>query len=332
MSDDPVLAVDGLEISIATDDGLARVLDHVDLRIPRGRIVGVVGESGCGKSTLVRAILGILPRAARVERGRILLGGEDLLCLSQRELTRRIRGKEISFVPQDPYLALNPVFTVGTQLLEIMRWHAGAGGNGDAGRRGHRARLVDLLRAVQIPDPEVALERYPHQFSGGQRQRLLIAGALACRPRLVIADEPTSALDVTTQLQILRLLRDLATRFGVSMLFVTHDFGVVAQLCDEVMVMYAGQSVEAGRTAEILDRPRHPYTQMLIACHPDRARDLTGIPGTVASPLLPPPGCRFHPRCPSARAVCSAARPGAVVEAGGHEVSCVLYPSPGSRG
>jgi len=324
VSDDPVLAVDGLEISIATDDGLARVLDHVDLRIPRGRIVGVVGESGCGKSTLVRAILGILPRAARVERGRILLGGEDLLRLSQRELTRRIRGKEISFVPQDPYLALNPVFTVGTQLLEIMRWHAG---NGDAGRRAHRARLVELLRAVQIPDPEVALERYPHQFSGGQRQRLLIAGALACRPRLVIADEPTSALDVTTQLQILRLLRDLATRFGVSMLFVTHDFGVVAQLCDEVMVMYAGQSVEAGRTAEILDRPRHPYTQLLIACHPDRARDLTGIPGTVASPLAPPPGCRFHPRCPSARAVCATARP-RVVEAAGHEVSCVLYHGP----
>ena len=323
VSDDPVLAVDGLKISIATDDGPARVLDHVDLRIPRGRIVGVVGESGCGKSTLVRAILGILPRAARVVRGRILLGREDLLRLSQRELTRRIRGKEISFVPQDPYLALNPVFTVGTQLLEIMRWHAG---NGDAGRRAHRARLVELLRAVQIPDPEVALERYPHQFSGGQRQRLLIAGALACRPRLVIADEPTSALDVTTQLQILRLLRDLATRFGVSMLFVTHDFGVVAQLCDEVMVMYAGQSVEAGRTAEILDRPRHPYTQMLIACHPDRARDLTGIPGTVASPLAPPPGCRFHPRCPSARAVCAAARPSAVVEAAGHEVSCVLYP------
>ncbi len=304
MSDELVLAVDGLEISIATDDGLARVLDHVDLRIPRGRIVGVVGESGCGKSTLVRAILGILPRAARVVRGRILLGGEDLLRLSQRELTRRIRGKEISFVPQDPYLALNPVFTVGTQLLEIMRWHAG---NGDAGRRAHRARLVELLRAVQIPDPEVALERYPHQFSGGQRQRLLIAGALACRPRLVIADEPTSALDVTTQLQILRLLRDLATRFGVSMLFVTHDFGVVAQLCDEVMVM-------------------------LIACHPDRARDLAGIPGTVASPLAPPPGCRFHPRCPSARAVCSAARPGAVVEAAGHEVRCVLYLGPGSRG
>jgi len=328
VTDDLVLAVDGLQISIATDDGVARVLDHVDLRIPRGRIVGVVGESGCGKSTLVRAILGILPQAARLDRGRILLAGEDLLRLSQRELTRRIRGKEISFVPQDPYLALNPVFTVGTQLLEIMRWHAGAGDDGDRGRRAHRARLVELLRAVQIPDPETVLDRYPHQFSGGQRQRLLIAGALACRPRLVIADEPTSALDVTTQLQILRLLRDLATRFGVSMLFVTHDFGVVAQLCDEVMVMYAGQSVEAGRTVEILDRPRHPYTQLLIACHPDRARDLTGIPGMVASPLAPPPGCRFHPRCPSVRALCAAARPATVVETTGHEVSCVLYHGP----
>jgi oligopeptide/dipeptide ABC transporter ATP-binding protein len=331
MTTELVLAVEALRVSIATDDGLARVLDHVDLRIPRGRIVGVVGESGCGKSTLVRAVLGILPVAARVEQGRILFGGEDLLGLAQNELTRRIRGKEISFVPQDPFLALNPVFTVGTQLLEIMRWHAPSDGNGDRGRQHHRARLVELLRAVQIPDPDAALERYPHQFSGGQRQRLLIAGALACRPRLVIADEPTSALDVTTQLQILRLLRDLANRFGVSMLFVTHDFGVVAQLCDEVMVMYAGQSVEAGRTAEIIDRPRHPYTQMLIACHPDRVQDLTGIPGTVASPLAPPPGCRFHPRCPSARPGCSTGRPAVVVDATGHTVNCVLYHGPASR-
>jgi peptide/nickel transport system ATP-binding protein len=326
MTDDIILNVDGLRVSIATDDGPAQVLDHVDLRIPRGRIVGVVGESGCGKSTLVRAVLGILPRMARIERGRIMLGGEDLLRLSQSEMTRRIRGKEISFIPQDPFLALNPVFTAGTQLLEIMRWHTPrAGGAGDGRRRRHRARLVELLRAVQIPDPEAALERYPHQFSGGQRQRLLIAGALACQPRLIIADEPTSALDVTTQLQILRLLRELASRFEVSMLFVTHDFGVVAQLCDEVLVMYAGQSVEAGRTEEIIDRPRHPYTRMLIACHPDRSRDLTGIPGTVPSPLAPPPGCRFHPRCPSARSDCSTVRPAAVVDATGHTVSCVLH-------
>jgi ABC-type dipeptide/oligopeptide/nickel transport system ATPase component len=251
--DDRVLTVEGLRVTIPTDDGTAHILDHVDLAIPRGRIVGVVGESGCGKSTLARAVLGILPRDARVESGRILLDGEDLLALDQRALTGRIRGKEIGFIPQDPYLALNPTFRVGTQLLEILRWHGGPGG-----RAAHRARLLELLRAVQIPDPEIALDRYPHQFSGGQRQRLLIAGALACRPKLVIADEPTTALDVTTQLQILRLLRDLATDFGVSMLFVTHDFGVVAQLCDEVMVMYAGQSVEAGTTADIIERPRHP--------------------------------------------------------------------------
>ena len=330
---DLLLSVEGLRVSIPTDDGSAEVLDHVDVSIPRGGIVGVVGESGCGKSTLVRAVLGILPKAARVTAGRVVYDGEDLFHMSQRELTSRIRGKEIAFIPQDPYLALNPLFTVGTQLLEIMRWHGRDGANGGGGRRAHRARLVDLLRAVQIPDPEAALERYPHQFSGGQRQRLLIAGALLPRPRLVIADEPTSALDVTTQLQILRLLRDLTTQFGVSMLFVTHDFGVVAQLCTEVTVMYAGQSVEAGRTEEIIDRPRHPYTQMLIACHPDRARDPAGIPGAVPSPLTPPPGCRFHPQCPSATMVCAAARPAAVVDAHGHSVNCVLHhPAASSRG
>jgi peptide/nickel transport system ATP-binding protein len=326
---EPLLRIEELTVSIPTDQGIARILDHADLVIPRGRIVGVVGESGCGKSTLARAILGILPRTARVDAGRIRFAGEDLLRLDQRELTRRVRGKEISFIPQDPYLALNPVFRVGTQLLEIMRWHARADGDGGAtgraARRAHRERLVELLRAVQIPDPEPALDRYPHQFSGGQRQRLLIAGALACRPRLVVADEPTTALDVTTQLQILKLLRQLVSEAGVSMLFVTHDFGVVAQLCDEVTVMYAGQTVETGLTAEIVERPRHPYTQMLIACHPDRSRDLAGIPGTVPSPLAPPPGCRFHPRCPSARPACREARPAAVVEPSGHAVRCVLY-------
>jgi oligopeptide/dipeptide ABC transporter ATP-binding protein len=315
--------VEGLRVSIPTDDGLAEVLDHVDLAIPRGGIAGVVGESGCGKSTLVRAVLGILPPAARVTGGRILYDGRDLLAMSQRDLTRTIRGTQIAFIPQDPYLALNPLFTVGTQLLEIMRWYARDGAGGD--RRAHRARLVELLRAVQIPDPEAALDRYPHQFSGGQRQRLLIAGALLPRPRLVVADEPTSALDVTTQRQILRLLRDLTVQFGLSMLFVTHDFGVVAQLCDEVTVMYAGQSVEAGRTEEVLERPRHPYTQMLIACHPDRSRDLAGIPGAVPSPVAPPGGCRFHPRCPSAMEACAAARPETVVDDTGHAVNCLLH-------
>jgi|AMFO01.1.fsa_nt_gi oligopeptide/dipeptide ABC transporter, ATP-binding protein, C-terminal domain len=339
---DRILEVCDLKISFRTDEGLASVLDHVELRVPRGHIVGVVGESGCGKSTLLRAILGILPVTATVERGEIIFDGEDLLSLDHRTMSRRIRGKAIGFIPQDPFLALNPVFRIGTQLFEIMRWHASAEGGEDSAetadglsisrrlltrsvRKSHRQRLLEVLRAVQIPDPETALERYPHQFSGGQRQRLLIAAALACRPRMLLADEPTTALDVTTQLQILKLLKRLVNEFGLSMLFVTHDFGVVAQLCDEASVMYAGQSVESGTTTAILNAARHPYTQALIDCHPDRSSAQRGIPGMVPSPLAPPSGCRFHPRCPSALPVCQAGRPVRSVDETGHTVWCVLY-------
>jgi oligopeptide/dipeptide ABC transporter ATP-binding protein len=322
MPDQPVLEVADLTVSIRGLEGTAQILDHVDLRVPRVKIVGVVGESGCGKSTLVRAILGILPRGGKAESGAIRFEDRDLLTLSERELSRDIRGKAIGFIPQDPFLA----------LLEILAWHETEGGEpglarrlGRSTRRRHRARLVELLRAVQIPDPEQALERYPHQFSGGQRQRLLIAGALACRPRLVIADEPTTALDVTTQQQILGLLKQLAEEFSVAMVFVTHDFGVVAELCDEVTVMYAGQTVETGRTRDILEQPRHPYTQALIGCHPDRSEDLSGIPGSVPSPLAQPSGCRFHPRCGFAEPRCASARPPTVMLASDHGVRCVLY-------
>ena len=327
MSPESLLEVRDLKISIRSDEGFAQVLDHVELTLRAGRILGVVGESGCGKSTLVKAILGILPRGSAVEQGSIRFEGEELLRLDEAELSRRIRGRRIGFIPQDPYLALNPVFTVGTQLLEIMRWHAPPEAPGAArgsARERHRARLVALLRRVQIPEPEAVLDRYPHQFSGGQRQRLLIAGALACAPRLVIADEPTTALDVTTQLQILRLLRELADEFGLSMLFVTHDFGVVAQLCDDLSVMYAGQTVEAGATADILREPRHPYTRALLDCHPDRAESLRGIPGSVPSALRPPPGCRFAPRCPEALPLCAARASRLVPESDGRGVNCRL--------
>jgi oligopeptide/dipeptide ABC transporter ATP-binding protein len=303
-----VLDVRNLRLAVKTDEGRAQILDRVELALPRGRILGLVGESGCGKSTLVRAVLGILPKNTVIESGEILFEGEDLLRLSERELARRVRGSRIGFIPQDPYLALNPVFKIGAQLLPVMRWHAPAPADGPrsgaALLRAHRSRLVEILRRVQIPEPEAVLERYPHQFSGGQRQRLMIAGALACSPRLIIADEPTTALDVTTQLQILKLLKSLATEFDVSMLFVTHDFGVVAQLCDDITVMYAGQTVESGPTATVLGSPQHPYTEALLACHPDRARELAGIPGAVPSPLDPPPGCRFWPRCPHAIEYC----------------------------
>ena len=323
------LEIADLSVAITTDEGEAKILDHASLALQPGSIHGVVGESGCGKSTLLKAILGVLPKRSRISNGRIRVGGRDLAELSPETLQREIRGQEVGFIPQDPFQALNPVFRVETQLMEALGTHGVREGGVSkivkGGRTAMRAHLIALLKAVQLPDAEEALARYPHQFSGGQRQRLLIAAALACAPGIVLADEPTTALDVTTQLQILKLLRELAGARDLSMLFVTHDFGVVAQLCDTVTVMYAGQTVETGPVREVLDAPKHPYTRMLLACHPDRAKDLAGIPGAVPSPLRPPPGCRFHTRCPEARAICSAARPLAVDVGQAHEVACVLY-------
>jgi peptide/nickel transport system ATP-binding protein len=322
----PVLSVRGLKVSIRTDEGMAEILDDVGLEIERGRILGVVGESGCGKSTLIRAIMGILPRGAAIDRGEVWFEGENLLAFSETELNDKVRSSRIGFIPQDPLLALNPVFKVGSQLLEVMRWHAPDDGTrGGARRKAHVARLVSLLRRMQVPDPETALERYPHQFSGGQRQRLLIAAALACAPGLVIADEPTTALDVTTQHQILLLLRELVAEFGISLLFVTHDFGVVAELCDDLCVIYAGQTVEKGEVQAILQAPSHPYTRALLACHPDRATTFLGIPGSVPSPLARPHGCLFAPRCTDARPVCFAGRPPQGAAPSGAEVRCVQF-------
>jgi oligopeptide/dipeptide ABC transporter ATP-binding protein len=307
----PVLQVEGLAVRLRGEGGVAEILDDVSLNVARGGTLGVVGESGCGKSTLLRAILGILPRGAETPRGAILFEGRDIL--SDRAESARGR---IGFVPQDPYLSLNPVFRAGDQILEIMRRHA------KGSRRDHRNRLVDLFRAVQLPDPEAALHKYPHQFSGGQRQRLLIAAALACDPALVVADEPTTALDVTTQREILALLRSLVAERGLSLLFVTHDFGVLASVCTEVAVLYAGRVAEAGPTRAVLDAPRHPYTRMLLACHPDRATDLAGIPGTVPAATAQPTGCRFHPRCPIVHAGCALEAPPMVALGAGRAVAC----------
>jgi peptide/nickel transport system ATP-binding protein len=315
----PVLAVRGLKVSFRTDAGVASVLDDVGLTLERGQVLGVVGESGCGKSTLIRAIMGILPRAAQIDAGDILFEGENLLAFTEKELNQRIRGSRIGFIPQDPLLSLNPVFKVGTQLLEIMRDHAPEGTD----RHDHTRRLVSLLGRLQVPDPQNALERYPHQFSGGQRQRLLIAAALACSPGLIIADEPTTALDVTTQHEILLLLRGLVNELGISLLFVTHDLGVVAELCDTVCVIYAGQTVEAGPVDAVLKAPSHPYARALLACHPERATRFVGIPGTVPSPLRMPSGCRFAPRCAVVERACSASLPIATLRPSGADVRCV---------
>jgi peptide/nickel transport system ATP-binding protein len=312
------LAVKDLSLVIDTDEGQAQILDRAGLNLAAGSIHGIVGESGCGKSTLLNAILGVLPRRSRIVSGSIRLGDRSLLELSREAMQREVRGRAIGFIPQDPFQALNPVFRVDAQLMEPLAAHGFRAGD-------RRAHLVSLLKAVQLSDAEEALRRYPHQFSGGQRQRLLIAAALACGPRIVLADEPTTALDVTTQLQILKLLRDLAQTRSLSMLFVTHDFGVVAQLCDTVTVMYAGQTVESGPVRDVLASPRHPYTRLLLACHPARGGELAGIPGSVPSALQPPSGCRFHPRCPEARPQCSAARPPRVRVGTTHEAACVLY-------
>ncbi len=272
---DILLLCRDLHLSVKSDDGLVQILKGVDLALRRGEVLGVAGESGCGKSTLIKTILGILPRQARVDRGSITLGGQDLLGAGMAKDLRR----DIGFIPQDPWLAMNPLFRVGRVMMEILRW-TGLPGEPPRpitfrNRQRYRNHLIDLLRAVQLPDPEGALERYPHQFSGGQRQRILIASALASRPRLLLADEPTTALDVTTQLQILRLLKDLVEEFDTSMLFVTHDFGVIAQLCDRVAVMQFGKVVEMGDTRQVIDQPSHEYTRTLVASHPDRLGAVT---------------------------------------------------------
>jgi len=310
----PLLEIVQLAVRLPGRGAIAEILDDVTLSVPAGAITGVVGESGCGKSTLLRAILGILPRHATTPRGKILFEGRDIL----PDRAASVRGK-VGFVPQDPYLSLNPLFRAGDQILEIMRNHA------PGSRADHKAKLVELFRAVQLPDPEAALRKYPHEFSGGQRQRLLIAAALSCDPKLVVADEPTTALDVTTQREILGLLRELTRARGLSMLFVTHDFGVLASLCDEVAVLYAGRVAETGPTRAVLDAPEHPYTRMLLACHPDRGGDLAGIPGAVPPATAQPAGCRFHPRCPLARASCAQKVPPMLPLPQGRAVACPYH-------
>jgi len=316
----PVLRIEDLRVSIAGDEGVARVLDHVELTIERGRIVGLVGESGCGKSTLVRTILGVLPPRSRVDRGHVRFEDIDILSLDEDRLQRNVRGTGIGFIPQDPFLAFNPVFSVGAQLIAAMRAHA------SLSRRELRNRLIATLRRLRLRRPEALLERYPHQLSGGQRQRLLIGGALALEPRLIVADEPTTALDSITQRQILALLKELTREFGLSLLFVTHDLGAAAQLCDDICVMYAGQVVESGPSAAVLGESRHPYTAALLACHPDRSDTLVGIPGQVPSPLAPPAGCRFAPRCSSALPGCGTRSPALRrTSREDHVVNCRLF-------
>jgi len=329
-----LLSVRGLRVDFVTDRGVAQVLDAVNLDVGAGEVVGLVGESGCGKTTLARAILGILPAgAARISGGEVRYKGQDLLRADPGVVNDRVRGRAITFIPQDPFTSFSPVFPVQTQIMDLMKWKSPRGGNGDGApspfRRYPRARyradreaVLETLRAVQIPEPARALRRLPHEFSGGQRQRLMIAMALLPRPDLIIADEPTSALDVTIQAQILRLLRALVKERGVSVLFTTHDLGTAHEICDRIVVMYAGQEMEAAPTAAFFTRPAHPYTRRLLASVPSPDGEIRDIPGEVPSLIAPPPGCRFHPRCDYASVECRTARPAPRTLAAAHGVCC----------
>jgi peptide/nickel transport system ATP-binding protein len=334
---DPLLSVRDLEVSFVTEGGRAHVLDRISLDVAPGEVVGLVGESGCGKTTLARAILGILPAAAQTHGGAIEFRGRDLLREPPASLNDRVRGRAITFIPQDPFSSFNPLFAVGAQMMDLMKWKSPRLGDGEGARwpalvrpyprarhRADRAAVLDVARAVQIPDPERALRRLPHEFSGGQRQRLMIAMAFLPRPDLIIADEPTTALDVTIQAQILRLLRTLVKERGVSVLFTTHDLGTAHEICDRVVVMYAGQEMESAPTAAFFQRPAHPYTRCLLDSLPSPDAEIRDIPGEVPSLVDPPPGCRFHPRCERASADCRATLPAAraVADPDPHSVRC----------
>jgi peptide/nickel transport system ATP-binding protein len=324
----PLLAIKGLRTHFATDDGMVHAVDGVDMHVAEGETLGIVGESGCGKSVTAFTVMRLLPMPpARIVGGEILWRGRDLLKLSASEM-RAIRAKEIAMVFQEPMTSLNPVYTIGEQIAEVVRLHE------KAGRREAMDRAVEMLKLVRIPHPERRVRDYPHQFSGGMRQRVMIAMALSCSPKLIICDEPTTALDVTIQAQILDLLTDLKQRMGMAVMLITHAMGVIAETAQRVVVMYAGKVVEEAPVAELFASPRHPYTQGLIRSIPriDTAaiqkKRLETIKGVVPSLLDPAPGCRFAARCPHAQPQCIAATPALVAVAPGHSAACIFADVP----
>ena len=323
--DGPLLEVKGLRTSFFTRDGVVRAVDGIDFAVDRGEIMGLVGESGCGKSVTSLSIMRLVGKPGRIEGGSILFDGQDLLTLRD-EAMRRIRGDRISMIFQQPTSSLNPVRDVGRQISEVLELHRGMKGNVA------RARARDLLQMVGIPDPERRLASYPHEMSGGMAQRVMIAMALACEPELLIADEPTTALDVTIQAQILDLMRTLRDETGTAIIFITHDLGVVAEMCDRVAVMYAGEIVEQTDVVTLFRDPRHPYTKGLIRSIPvvgDVQDELPVIPGNVPNLIDLPKGCRFAPRC-TARVdadltISLEVHPELRALTPGHDVRCWLY-------
>ena len=322
MSGRPLLELDGLTTHYVSARGTRVVpaVDDVSLTLDAGETLGIVGESGSGKTTLALTILRLLPPAARIIRGAIRFAGEDLVTKSAGEM-RRIRGKRIAMILQDPMVSLNPLFTIGDQVAEPIRVHEGAT------RDSAWTRARDLLKAVKISAPETRVGEYPHQMSGGMRQRIVGAIAMSCDPQLLIADEPTTSLDVTIQLQYLNLLREIQRSHGLALIFITHNLGIVAKMCDRIAVMYAGRLVEGGSVHTIFDAPAHPYTQALLESIPrmgDPDRRLTAIEGQPPDLADPPAGCAFHPRCPKVMDRCRVEAPPAFAVAKDQTARCWL--------
>jgi oligopeptide/dipeptide ABC transporter ATP-binding protein len=316
---DTILEVEDLHTYCFTRWGVVHAVDGVSFTLRQGETLGIVGESGCGKTMTALSLLRLVPQPmARIVRGKVLLAGEDLLTKSEREM-RQLRGRNISMILQDPQTSLNPVFTVGNQLLEAIRIHH------QGSPRTLRQRAIEALKQVRVAAPERRIEDFPHQMSGGMRQRVVGAIAVSCEPQVIIADEPTTSLDVTIQAQYLRLLREIQEETGLSIIFITHDFGIVAKMCDRVMVMYAGRAVESGPVRDIFNHPSHPYTQALLDSVPTleaRTERLYSIEGQPPALWDLPVGCRFASRCPHVEARCEQAYPPMVTVGDDHTAAC----------
>lgn len=325
MGESALLNINNLKTYFVLAEGVVQAVDGVHLEIGKGEVLGLVGESGCGKSTVALSILRLTRPPGKIVEGEIWFEGEDLLRKSEGEM-REIRGGKISMVFQNPTSSMNPVYTVGSQIAEAIRLHQ------DVQKHQIKEKVVEILHKVGIPDPSKRMEDYPHEYSGGMCQRAMMAMALSCNPKLLIADEPTTNLDVTIQAQILDLMRALRKDFGASILLIGHDLGVIHELCDKVAVMYAGKIIECSDITTIFEKPKHPYTQALLESIPrldvEKER-LRIIPGTVPRLINPPTGCRFHSRCEYAMAVCSEQEPTPVEIGRGHSVTCFQYTSEG---
>jgi peptide/nickel transport system ATP-binding protein len=320
-----LLELKGLKTYFYTDEGVVRAVDGVDLYIDKGETLGVVGESGCGKTVTALSIMKLIPMPpGRIVEGQILYQGRDLVTLPPAQM-RKVRGKEISMVFQEPMTSLNPVFTIGEQIAEAIRLHEGLG------RRDAMDKTVEMLKLVHMPNPERRIKEYPHQLSGGMRQRVMIAMALSCNPKLLIADEPTTALDVTIQAQILELLNELKAKLGMAVMLITHDMGVIAETAQRVVVMYAAKVVEEAPVKDLFKEPLHPYTQGLLRSIPridlaaTKKQRLEAIPGVVPSLIDVPPGCRFAPRCQFVKPMYTEKEPVLKEVKAGHKVACWLY-------